>query len=125
FEGPFSGVIQRALLSDHAHRHAGIIVAARLLHRPGASDSRTDRRRGFRRRVAAQLLIRNRRNFDVDIDAVQQGPADLPQVLLNLAGRATALARGIAEEPALARVQITTATQYELGVPGRVGRSPG
>jgi hypothetical protein len=49
----------------------------------------------------------------VDIDAVQQGAADFSEVLLNLSGRAAALARGIAVEAAFAPVQISTATEYE------------
>jgi hypothetical protein len=57
----------------------------------------------------------------VDIDAVQQGAADFSEVLLNLSGRAAALARGIAVEAAFAPVQITTATEYETGVPGGNG----
>jgi hypothetical protein len=63
--------------------------------------------------ISAQFFERNRRNFDVDIDAVQQGAADFSEVLLNLSGRAAALARGIAVEAAFAPVQISTATEYE------------
>jgi hypothetical protein len=46
----------------------------------------------------------------MDIDAVQQRPRDLAQILLDLSRRAAALARGVAVEAALAPVQITTAT---------------
>jgi len=54
----------------------------------------------------------------VNIDAIQQRPADLAQVALDHGGRAAALARGIAEEAALAGVHVSTATEYEPGVPG-------
>ena len=46
----------------------------------------------------------------MDIDAVEQRAADLAQVALDHAGRAAALAAGVAVETALAPVQITTAT---------------
>jgi hypothetical protein len=49
----------------------------------------------------------------VNIDAVEQRSADLSEVLLNLAGRAAALARGIAIEAAFAPVQISTATEHK------------
>jgi hypothetical protein len=45
----------------------------------------------------------------VDIDAVQQRAADLAQILLDLARRAPAFARRVAEKPALAPVRTTTA----------------
>jgi hypothetical protein len=57
----------------------------------------------------------------VDIDAVEQGAADLAKVVLDLARGAAALAGGIAVEAALTPVQITTATEYEVGVPVRSG----
>jgi hypothetical protein len=50
---------------------------------------------------------------DVDIDAVEDRAADVAQVLLDLAGRAAAFARGVAVKTALAPVQITTAPEYE------------
>jgi hypothetical protein len=53
----------------------------------------------------------------VNIDAVEQGPADLAEILLDLAGRAAALTGGIAIEAAPAGVQIATATEYERRVP--------
>jgi hypothetical protein len=52
----------------------------------------------------------------VDIDAVQQGSADLAEILLNLSRRAAAFPGRIAEEAAFAPVQITTVPEYERGV---------
>jgi hypothetical protein len=45
----------------------------------------------------------------VDIDAVEERTADLTEIVLDLTRGAAALAGGIAVEPALAGVQITTA----------------
>ena len=50
----------------------------------------------------------------MDIDAVQQGTADLAEIVLYLTRGAAALAGGIAIEPALAGVQITTARVQRL-----------
>ena len=50
----------------------------------------------------------------MDIDAVEQGTADLAEIVLDLAGGAAALAGGIAVEPALTGVQITTAPDMKL-----------
>ena len=56
----------------------------------------------------------------MDIDAVEQGTGDLAEIVLDLARGAAALAGGIAVEAALAPVQISTATEYETGVPVEV-----
>ena len=76
-----------------------------------------DRGRGFGRRVVAQLFERDGGHFDVDIDAVEQRPGYLAQIALNDGRRAAAFAAGVAVEAAGARVQITTPTGYETGVP--------
>ena len=47
------------------------------------------------------------------IDAVQQGSADLAEIVLDLAGGATAFACGIAIEPALTRVH--SCYEHETG----------
>jgi hypothetical protein len=44
----------------------------------------------------------------VDIDAVEQRRADLAEILLDLPGRAAALARAVAVEAAFAPVQFST-----------------
>ena len=54
----------------------------------------------------------------MNVDAIEQGTADSAKVMLNLARSAATLTGGIAEEPAFTPVQITTATDYETGVPG-------
>src|ERR1035438_10286089 len=47
FQGPLSGVIQSADLADRASGNTGIVLAARLWHRPGLFP----RGRGFRPRT--------------------------------------------------------------------------
>ena len=51
---------------------------------------------------AAEFLVRHRRDFDVQVDAVQQRSADLGKVLLDLRAGAAALAGGVAMETAAA-----------------------
>jgi hypothetical protein len=98
--------------------HAGVVEAAGVLHGAGLLHAGANLRRRLGIGIAAQFLEGDGWNLDVDIDAVEQGTADLAQIVLNLARGAPALAGGIAVEPALTPVQITTATEYEPGVPG-------
>ena len=55
----------------------------------------------------------------MDIDAVEEGTADLAEIVLDLARGATALAGGIAVEAAFTPVRVTTALEDERGVPAR------
>ena len=50
--------------------------------------------------LAAQVFIRYGRNFDVEIDAIEQGAADPAQVTLDDRTRAAAFARRVREESA-------------------------
>jgi len=109
FERAFAGVIQRALFADQTHRHPGIHITTRLLHGPSLFHACAHVSRRFARAVAAQLLIRNGGNFDVNVDPVKQRPADFAQVPLDDAGRTAAFTRGVAKEAAWTPVQISTA----------------
>ena len=57
---------------------------------------------------SSDLLEGDGWDFDVDIDAVQEGAADLAEIVLDLARGAAALAGGIAVEPALMWIQGVT-----------------
>ena len=48
--------------------------------------------------LTAKLFIGDSRNFDVEVNAVQQGAADFGEIALDDAGRAAAFAGGIAVE---------------------------
>ena len=53
----------------------------------------------------AEVSKGNRRNFQVQVNPVQQGAADLGQVRLNLPGAAVAFAAGIVAIATPARIQ--------------------
>jgi hypothetical protein len=59
--------------------------------------------------LAAELLIRHGRNFNVQIDTIEQRSADLGEIALDDAGRAAAFARDITVETARTPVQVSTA----------------
>src|SRR5260370_1144119 len=58
----------------------------------------------FRGGCSAELLVLHSGHFDVDIDAVDQGPGNFRNVALNLRWRAVALARRVAEKSAGTRI---------------------
>ncbi len=62
------------------------------------------RLRCLARPVAAQFHVRHCRDFNVNVNAVEQRAADLAQITLYRSGVAPAFARGIAVEPARARI---------------------
>ena len=106
FECAFTGSVEGALCADQANGHARIGVSSRL---PGGADAfhpRADLGRALARRCSAEFLVRHGGDFHVNVDAVEQGAADLAQVTLNQGGGAPALARGISVKAAGACVQI-------------------
>ena len=110
FERALASIVQRAKAAKLADGNMGIVKSAGAL--PGASREHT--RGDFRRTRAcvasAQFLKGNRGHFDVQIDAVEQRPADFREIPLDDAAGAAAFARGIAVETAGAPVQITNLT---------------
>jgi hypothetical protein len=122
FQGAFAGIVKGAQFADEAGGYAGVVLTARLLQGAGPFDAGANFRGGFRHRVAAQLLERHRGHFHVDIDAVQERAADLAEIALNDGRGATALARGVAVEPARAPVQITTLLSMKLECQVGTGR---
>ena len=72
----------------------------------GAGFQHTFAHRGgiLRSSRAAQFLVLYRGNFDVNIDAVDEWTGNFGNVSLNLRRRAVALARGVSEKSAGARI---------------------
>ena len=88
----------------------GIVKSAGLLYAAGLFHAGANLRRGGDDSLTAQLLEGDGRDFDMDIDTVEQRwqersepsrPADFIQVLLDLPGCAAALSRGIAQKSAV------------------------
>ena len=106
FERALAGVVERADLADIADWHAGVVEAAGVLHGAGLFDTGADDGGGFGSGVAAEFLEGDGGDLDMDIDAVEQGTADLAQIVLDLARGTAALAGGIAEKAALVRISV-------------------
>jgi hypothetical protein len=106
FEGAFAGIIEGADAADIAGGHAGVVEAAGVLHGAGLFDTGADDGGGFGSGVAAEFLEGDGGDLDMDIDAVEQGTADLAQIVLDLARGTAALAGGIAEKAALVRISV-------------------
>jgi hypothetical protein len=88
-----------------------IVEATPVLNAPGLLDAGTDLGRGHAVVLAAQFLVRHCGYFYMQIDAVQQGPADLTQVSLDDPSGAAAFSRRIGKMAARTPVQITTDTR--------------
>jgi len=104
---PLAGIIERALFADQPRRHMRVVVAAGVLNAARSFHARADLRRTLAARVAAQFLVRHGGHLHVDIDAVEQRPADLAEVALDQRGGAAAFARGIAIEAAAAGINVS------------------
>jgi len=85
-----------------------VVISAGALDGSGGLDARGNMRRADAFVLPAQFLIRNRGNFDVQIDSVEQRAADFPQVALNQAARASAFACRIAKKTTRTPVQFRT-----------------
>ncbi len=109
FERSFSGVIQCAEFSELANRYLRVVVSASVLHAADPFDASPHVGGSCPAGAAAQLLIRHCGHFDVQIDAVKQRTADLPQITLNDPAGAAAFPRRIRKMPAGAYVRVTNA----------------
>ena len=87
----------------------GVVRASSQGRRPCLLDAPGDLGGGGSLAHAAQLLIGHRRNFDMQIDPVEQRTTDLAQVSLDDRTRAATLMRGVAEKSTRTPVQLTTA----------------
>ena len=70
-EGPLAGSIEGTLLANEARGHARVVIPAGALDGAGAFDTFADLGRGFAGPTAAQLLVRNGGDFDVDVDTIE------------------------------------------------------
>src|ERR1035441_5134613 len=104
FEGALAGIVESADFADIAGGYAGVVESAGALYGAGLFDAGSDFGGRLGGGIAAQFLEGDGWDFDVDIDAIEQGTADLAEIVLDLAGSAAALAGRIAIEPALAGV---------------------
>ncbi len=59
--------------------------------------------------LAAELFVGNRRDFDVEVDAVEERPADFGQITLNNAWSAAAFPGDVTVKSARTPVQVSTA----------------
>jgi hypothetical protein len=92
FEGALAGIVESADFADVAGGHAGVVESAGALYGAGLFDAGANLGRRLGGGIAAQFLEGDGWDFDVDIDAIQEGAADLAEIMLNLARGAAALA---------------------------------
>ena len=108
FQSALAGVVEGAILAKQVRGNVRVVIAAGLLDDSRSHHPLADLGRGNAVVLAAQLLVGYPRNFDMDVDAVQQRSSNLTQVALNDARRTAALARSVAVESTRAPVQIAT-----------------
>lgn len=104
FEGAFAGVVKGGELAELLRGQVGVVIATRLLAGPGSQYTLAHLLGRHAFVVAAQFFVGDGRDFDVEIDAVEQGAGDLAEVALDDRWRATAFFGGIAEKAARLRV---------------------
>jgi hypothetical protein len=85
-----------------------VVKAPSLLQCASGLDAGTNLGRCHAVALAAQFLIRDRGNFDVQVDAVEQRTADFPEIALNNGSGAAAFPGRITEESTRASVQVAT-----------------
>ena len=128
FEGALAGIVESADFADIAGGHAGVVESAGALYGAGLLDAGADFGGRLGGGIAAQFLEGDGWDFDVDIDAIEEGTADLAEIVLDLAWGAAALAGRIAIEPALTRLAVLESepegpTATAPSRPGPRGRS--
>jgi hypothetical protein len=107
-------LVERTDLSQLANGDAGVIKATRLLNGSGALNTCADFSRTHPVTLAAQLLKRHRWHFNVQVDAVEQRPANLAQIPLDDPARTAAFACRIGKMTARTSVQISIERNLKL-----------
>ncbi len=110
FQRALAGLVEGAELAEKPGRDVGVVEAALVLEGVGTLDTPAHFGGGNAFARAAQLLVGDGRHFDVEVDAVEQGAAELAEIALDDGPGAAAFAGGVAIEAARAPVQVTTAT---------------
>ena len=109
-EQPRRAAVEGAEAPDEARRHLGITGEpegreALELAAPGGDDALAHGGGIVPFAFAGEIVVLDRRDRDVQVDAVEQGARDARPVVLDLRGRAGALARGVAVKAARAGVR--------------------
>jgi len=110
FERPLARIIEGTQFAQLLHRDIRIAKSARVLNGASLGDAAAHFTGARPDLFAAQFLIGYGRNFDMQIDAIEQRPADLAEIALNGATGASTVASWIPEKSATAPVQIATDT---------------
>src|ERR1039457_1187173 len=100
FQRPLAGLVERAQAAQYARRDVGVVEPAVLLDRTRRFHAGAHLLRGHSVILAPQLLVRHRRYFDVQVDAVEQRAAHLAQVALDDGAGAAALSGGVGKKSA-------------------------
>jgi hypothetical protein len=108
FEGAFAGVVERADFADLAGRDFGVDEAAGGLEFTGGKDAFPHLGGGGAGGFSPEFLKGDGGDFDVEVDAVEQGAGDFAEVLGDLGAGTPAFAGGVAVEAAFATVHVTT-----------------
>lgn len=117
-----------AELAGLAVGHVGVVAGAAAvvavgLPAAGRGDLLADLRARRAGRLALQFPVGDGRDLDVDVDPVQERPAHLAHVFLNLGDRAVAVAPRIVAVAARARIQ--GGDEHEIRRKSRRGECPG
>ena len=126
---PFRACVRRPRPARRACGAGGrdmrVVEAARCcIARAAATRSRISRR-GVAVILGPQFFVRHGGNFDMQIDTVEQRPAQLAQVPLDDRAGAAAFARGVAEEAARAGVQRQNQNEARPGTTASCWCGPG
>ena len=114
FQGAFGGGgFQRAQLAQTPWRQAGLDETAFRLAGARGQDPLAHLGGCGAGLLPAHLLVSHGRHFDVQVDAIEQRPADFAEVALNDAAGATAFVRRIAKISTWTPVQISTELEHE------------
>jgi hypothetical protein len=105
---PLTGIVQCTELPQHRRGDLGVIEAPLLLHLSCRCDPLAHLRRGRTGILAAQFLVRDSGDFDMQIDPIEQRPADLAQVARDDGPGAAAIVSSGSIETARTPVQIST-----------------
>jgi hypothetical protein len=126
FEQSFRVIIHRAITLDISRAHLGVGVHVSFLkplqlNRPHVVDPLADELRGFAGVAAGEILIADRRHFDLNVDAVEERAGDAGAIALDLQRRADAFFLRIGEKTA--RTRDHGGDQHDAG--GIVDRAEG
>ena len=126
FEQSFRVIIHGAITLDVSRAHLGVGVDVSFLeplqlNRPRVIDPLADELRRFAGVAAGEILIADRRHFDLNVDAVEERAGDTGAIALDLQRRADAFLLRVGEKAAGTRVHC--GDQHDAG--GIIDRAEG